>query len=43
VICGWAFFLAAAVWMVRQTVLREQPKLEEEVAEEAAEAAETAT
>lgn len=40
VICGWALFLAAAVWMVRRTVLREAPKMEEEVAEEAAEAAE---
>lgn len=36
-ICVWALFLAGAVWIVRRTVLREQP-VEEDVVEEAAQA-----
>jgi len=36
-VCGWALFLAAVVWIVRRTILREQP-VEEEVVEDAAQA-----
>jgi len=36
-VCGWALFLAAVVWVVRRTILREQ-KVEEEVAEDVAQA-----
>jgi hypothetical protein len=34
-VCGWALVLAAVVWIVRRTILREQ-KVEEEVVEDAA-------
>jgi hypothetical protein len=34
-VCGWAVFLAAAVWIVRRTIMREQP-VEEEPIEDAA-------
>ena len=37
IVCGWALFLAAAVFLVRRTILREQT-VEEEVVEEAAQA-----
>jgi hypothetical protein len=36
-VCGWALFLAGVVWVVRRTILREQP-VEEELAEDAAKA-----
>lgn len=36
-VCIWALILAAVVWIVRRTILREQ-KVEEEVVEEAAQA-----
>jgi len=36
-VCGWALVLAAVVWIVRRTILREQ-KVEEEVVEDAAQA-----
>lgn len=36
-ICGWALFLAAVVWVVRRTILREQ-KVEEDTVEDAAQA-----
>jgi len=32
VVCGWAAILAAVVWVVRRTILREE-KVEEEIAE----------
>lgn len=35
IVCGWALFLAAAVWIVRRTVMREQP-VEDETPEEIA-------
>lgn len=38
VVCGWALFLAGVVWVVRRTILREQP-VEEEIVEAAEEAA----
>lgn len=31
IVCGWALFLAAVVWIVRRTILREQPVEEETV------------
>jgi hypothetical protein len=34
-VCGWTLVLAAVVWIVRRTILREQ-KVEEEVVEDAA-------
>jgi hypothetical protein len=37
IVCGWALFLAAAVWIVRRTILREEA-VEEEVVEEIAKA-----
>jgi hypothetical protein len=37
IICGWALFLAGIVWVVRRTILREQP-VEEEVVDDAAQA-----
>jgi hypothetical protein len=36
-VCGWALVLAGAVWLVRRTILREQP-VEEETVEEIAQA-----
>jgi hypothetical protein len=36
-VCGWALLLAGVVWVVRRTILREQP-VEEEVVEDAAQA-----
>lgn len=36
-VCGWALFLAGVVWIVRRTILREQP-VEEEAVEDAAQA-----
>lgn len=36
IVCGWALFLAAVVWIVRRTILREQ--VEEEPVEDAAQA-----
>lgn len=36
-VCAWALFLAAVVWIVRRTILREEP-VEEEVVEDAAQA-----
>lgn len=36
-VCGWALFLAAVVWVVRRTILREQP-VEEDSVEDAAQA-----
>lgn len=33
-VCGWALFLAGVVWIVRRTILREQP-VEEETVEDA--------
>ncbi len=39
VVCGWALLLSAMVWIVRRTILREQPVEEEpEPAEEVAQA-----
>jgi hypothetical protein len=35
VVCGWALFLAAVVWVVRRTILREQP-VEEDTVEDVA-------
>jgi hypothetical protein len=37
VVCGWALLLSAMVWIVRRTILREQP-VEEEPVEEVAQA-----
>ena len=34
IVCGWAVFLAAVVWIIRRTILREQ--VEEEPVEDAA-------
>ena len=36
-VCGWALLLAAVVWVVRRTILREQP-VEEEPVEDVAQA-----
>lgn len=36
IVCGWAVFLAAVVWIIRRTILREQ--VEEEPVEDAAQA-----
>jgi hypothetical protein len=36
-VCGWALFLAGVVWVVRRTILREQP-VEEDSVEDAAQA-----
>lgn len=36
-VCGWALFLAAIVWIVRRTVLREEP-VEDEPVEDVAQA-----
>lgn len=36
-VCGWALFLAFAVWIVRRTILREEP-VEEEIVEDVAQA-----
>ena len=37
VVCGWALLLSAMVWIVRRTILREQP-VDEEPVEEVAQA-----
>ena len=37
VVCGWALFLGAIVWIVRRTIMRER-KVEEEVVEDGAKA-----
>ena len=37
VVCGWALLLSAMVWIVRRTILREEP-VEEEPVEEVAQA-----
>lgn len=37
VVCGWALLLSAMVWIVRRTILREQP-VEEDPVEEVAQA-----
>jgi hypothetical protein len=37
IVCGWALILAAVVWVVRRTILREQ-KVEEDTVEDAAQA-----
>lgn len=38
VVCGWALLLSAMVWIVRRTILREQPVEEEPLEEEVAQA-----